>query len=232
MKNGDIAGLAVFQDPYAYIGVKRAGRVKYIIMVNNGTSIDSVEIDNSTIYLRAQADYGTSLASFSYSFDNESFQLFGNKLNMRFNLSVFTGNKFCLFNFATIAIGGFVDFDWFRTDMNIQTDVIPEEDLPSHDIPGTFFLGQNYPNPFNPSTVINYQLKVGSDVQLKVYDLLGTEVAILVNEFKPAGNYSVRLSDFSAQQSSGVYFYTLKAGNPLLGSGQVFIQSKKMILIK
>ncbi len=91
-------------------------------------------------------------------------------------------------------------------------------------LPKHFELEQNYPNPFNPSTVIGYQLASASSVSLKVYDLLGREVVTLVNEYKPAGDYSVQLSAFSARQSSGVYFYTLKAGE--------FLQTKKMVLTK
>jgi hypothetical protein len=58
---------------------------------------------------------GSGTASFSYSLDNRSFVMLGNKLQMKFNLRIFTGNKFCLFNFATIETGGYVDVDWFRT---------------------------------------------------------------------------------------------------------------------
>ena len=115
MKNGDIAGLAVFQDPYAYIGVKQMSGSRYIVMVNNGRTIDSVVINKSTVYLRTIASNSTWKASFEYSFDNKSFTKLGNELSMRFNLSVFTGNKFCLFNYATKETGGFVEFDWFRT---------------------------------------------------------------------------------------------------------------------
>jgi hypothetical protein len=94
--------------------------------------------------------------------------------------------------------------------------------------PTVFYLNQNYPNPFNPNTVINWQLAVGSYVTLKVYDVLGNEVAMLVNEEKSPGSYQV---SFNTQQttnnrqlSSGVYFYQLRAGN--------FVQIKKMILLK
>ena len=88
--------------------------------------------------------------------------------------------------------------------------------------PKEFLLAQNYPNPFNPSTVINYQLPVNSNVTLKVFNALGKEVAELVNEKKEPGTYSV---DFSgANLSSGAYFYRLQAGN--------FIQTKKFILMK
>jgi hypothetical protein len=88
--------------------------------------------------------------------------------------------------------------------------------------PTEFVLSQNYPNPFNPSTVINYELPVNSFVTLKVYDLLGSEVATLVNESKPVGRYSLVFNGSSLK--SGVYFYNLQAGN--------FTETKKFILMK
>jgi hypothetical protein len=89
-----------------------------------------------------------------------------------------------------------------------------------------FYLSQNYPNPFNPSTIINFQLPTGSNVTLKVYDVLGNEVATLVNEEKPAGTYEVDFNTSSIKHhtSSGVYFYQLKAEN--------YIQTKKMLMLK
>lgn len=117
MKDGDIAGLAVFQDPYAFVGIKYNNGKKYIVMVNNGSLIDSTEINSSVVYLRAMAEYGTSKASFAYSLDNNLFNKIGNDLLMQFNLSVFTGNKFCIFNYATKNLGGFVDVDWFRVNL-------------------------------------------------------------------------------------------------------------------
>ena len=89
-------------------------------------------------------------------------------------------------------------------------------------IPNSISLFQNYPNPFNPCTIISYQLAVSSKVILKVYDILGNEVATLVNEEKPAGNYKIEFE--ATNLSSGLYFYQLKSGE--------FVQTKKMILIK
>ncbi|SFP53122.1 glycoside hydrolase family 43 protein [Parafilimonas terrae] len=116
MKDGDIAGLAVFQDPYAYIGVKQNGSSQYIIMVNNGKTIESAAVSASTIYFRTIASNATSLATFEYSTDNKTFKPFGNALAMKFNLKIFTGNKFCLFNYATKMPGGYVDVDWLRVE--------------------------------------------------------------------------------------------------------------------
>lgn len=116
MKEGDIAGLAVFQDPYAFVAVKQTNKSKYIIMVNDGKTIDSVAINRSVVYLRTIASNASKKASFEYSFDNKAFKQLGDELLMRFNLKIFTGNKFCLFNYATKEAGGYVDYDWFRVD--------------------------------------------------------------------------------------------------------------------
>ncbi|GBD86097.1 hypothetical protein BMS3Abin03_00006 [bacterium BMS3Abin03] len=88
--------------------------------------------------------------------------------------------------------------------------------------PMRYGIKQNYPNPFNPSTKINYQLPKRSFVTLKVYDVLGNEVATLVNEEKPVGEYEV---EFNAEGlPSGIYFYQLRAGS--------FVDTKKMLLVK
>lgn len=114
MKDGDVAGLALFQDPYAYIAVKQTGALRYVTMVNNGKPVDSVPLTKSIVYLRAIASNATAKATFEYSIDNKTFKPLGNVLAMRFNLSVFTGNKFCIFTYATKKNGGYVDVDWFR----------------------------------------------------------------------------------------------------------------------
>lgn len=120
MKEGDIAGLSVFQDPYAYIGVKMIGGKKTLIQKNNGTTVSGVTLSRNEIYLRAVANYNTSKASFYYSLDNETYTRLGTDLDMKFDLSVFTGNKFCIFNFATTQTGGYVDIDWFTTEPNFD----------------------------------------------------------------------------------------------------------------
>jgi hypothetical protein len=88
--------------------------------------------------------------------------------------------------------------------------------------PDNYYLNQNYPNPFNPITKISWQSPVGSHQLLKVFDVLGNEVATLVDEYKEAGNYEV---DFNAASlSSGVYFYQLNAGD--------YVKTMKMVLLK
>ncbi len=114
MKDGDVAGLAVFQEPYAFIAVKQENGEKQLVMVNNGEAVASLPLQGITIFLRTSASNGTKKATFEYSLDNKKFKPLGNELEMRFNLSIFTGNKFALFNYATKEPGGYVDFDWFR----------------------------------------------------------------------------------------------------------------------
>jgi hypothetical protein len=105
---------------------------------------------------------------------------------------------------------------------------------PTDPFPETFQLFQNYPNPFNPSTKISWQSTVGSWQTLKVYDVSGNEVAVLVDENKPAGSYEVTFDSHSGKVRnlpagrqglpSGVYFYQLKVGT--------ITQTKSMVLIK
>ena len=81
---------------------------------------------------------------------------------------------------------------------------------------------QNYPNPFNPTTTIQYVISSEQFVSLKIYDILGKEVATLVNSRKAIGNYKVNFN--ASNLTSGVYFYRIQAGN--------FTETKKFILLK
>lgn len=98
--------------------------------------------------------------------------------------------------------------------------------------PDSYSLNQNFPNPFNPSTMISYQLPNSNQVTLKVYDVLGNEIATLINQKQEAGSYTV---EFDAGKfvkgsgiSSGIYFYSLSAR----GGKSEFVQTRKMLLIK
>ena len=85
-----------------------------------------------------------------------------------------------------------------------------------------FSLAQNYPNPFNPSTTISYSIPEQSQVELKVFDVLGREVAMLVNKEQSAGSYKVEFD--GSNLTSGIYFYRIQTG--------YFLQTKKMVLLK
>ncbi|HWA07545.1 MAG TPA: T9SS type A sorting domain-containing protein, partial [Ignavibacteria bacterium] len=91
-----------------------------------------------------------------------------------------------------------------------------------NEIPSAFELNQNYPNPFNPETVISYSIPRAGYTELRVYDILGNEIAELVSDELNAGNYSVNFNPVNL--AGGVYFYTLSSGD--------FIQTRKMVIVK
>ena len=113
-----------------------------------------------------------------------------------------------------------VGSEMYIDDLELSMDVV--SDVEDQTQPLTLQLEQNFPNPFNPSTKIRYQVAENDFVSLKVYDLLGNEVATLVNEVKPAGNYEVKFD--ASSLPSGTYFYKLQAG--------LLVETKKMLLLK
>jgi len=118
---------------------------------------------------------------------------------------------------ATMPKGATAQYYFFTTDVDMGPNAVGDPTFVN-----SFNLEQNYPNPFNPSTKINYTLAERSNVTLKVYDVLGKEVANLVNSSQDAGSHSVNFD--ASNLASGLYIYTLQAGN--------FISSKKMMLLK
>ena len=127
MKNGDFAGLAALQDQYGYVGVKMADGKKCVIMATAPdvpeykTGIPEIEaecvpLDADKLYLKVHFDFTDAIdeAYFYYSLCGNDWVKIGHKLKMSYRLTHFTGYRFALFNFATEATGGHVDFDWFR----------------------------------------------------------------------------------------------------------------------
>lgn len=122
----------------------------------------------------------------------------------------------------TGAEGGFPagDLNWFP---EAKAEWLTTSTDPQIAIPNNFALRQNYPNPFNPSTTISYDISTAANVHIEVYDVLGQKVATLINgDFHSSGSYSITFN--ASNLSSGIYFYTLKAGNVL--------QTRKMTLLK
>lgn len=112
--------------------------------------------------------------------------------------------------------------DAYSTNMINQVQQKYNSGMKSKDVPLLYSLQQNFPNPFNPSTRIDYSIKKGGMVTLKVYDILGTEVATLVSARKNVGNFSVEFD--ASNLPSGIYFYKLTAGS--------FTSAKKLLLLK
>jgi len=96
------------------------------------------------------------------------------------------------------------------------------KDIETETTPEAYSLSQNFPNPFNPNTTIRYEIPVAGVVTIKLYDLLGREVRVLVNEHKPPGRYQVTFD--AGTLASGVYYYRLDAGG--------FHSVKKLVLIR
>jgi bacillolysin len=119
-------------------------------------------------------------------------------------------------NDTQVILGAVFPVDFTIGSRPVSVDILPQIE------PTEFTLSQNYPNPFNPTTVISWQQPVSGHVSLKIYDILGNEVATLVDEEKSTGSYKVTFE--GSHLSSGVYFYKIQTGS--------FNQIRKMILIK
>jgi hypothetical protein len=150
-----------------------------------------------------------------------SFNLTTNKQTFKDSMTVDSTDSSVKIAFAigTLANG---DEIWFDAVSMLKANSTSVEFNQIRTVPANYHLLQNYPNPFNPTTVIAYELPVASHAILKIYDIVGRDVATLVNEKKEAGRYDVRFD--ASRFASGIYFYKLQAGN--------FSSLKKLVLVK
>jgi beta-xylosidase len=120
MKDGDYAGLVAFQKKYGFVGVKRVGDAWSIIMIsarsNNPEEVAHIPVTQKTVFLRIDCDFKdrADKAYFYYSLNGKNWSSIGEPLHMVYDIPHFMGYRFGLFNFATKAAGGFVDFDFYR----------------------------------------------------------------------------------------------------------------------
>ena len=164
--------------------------------------------DNSGINMRVETQDGT---HDYHNFWDATLEGKGTRISVGDKFTELIGIMFYSFNNYKLVPRTNNDFVGYSTDVEEQV------------IPTQFSLEQNYPNPFNPSTVIRFQLPAVSFITLKVFDILGREVATLVNEQKSAGSYEVKFN--ASSLGSGVYFYMLSSSNG-------FSTAKKMLLLK
>ena len=222
--------------------------------INTSPLICDIDGDTTTVemvvkttdYIFAIHNDTTTVSGFPYFIDDENqsgtygpsplIDDFDNDGNVEYVFASITG-KIHYFDMQFSYNKNFEFWNSYKHDMQNSGSILPIEiftdvNESNYATPAEFELMQNYPNPFNPSTKIKFTIpQVGTrdrvSIQLLVYDVLGNEVAALVNEEKPAGNYEVEFnsqSGFVRNLVSGVYFYQLRAGD--------FIQTKKMILLK
>ncbi len=169
----------------------------------NGVNVNDVKIELSV-------DNGTSWSAIIESTPNTGFYTW--------NVSAPDSSDECLIRITNVANGEVFDV----SDAAFTIDIITTIEEVISGIPEEFDLAQNYPNPFNPYTTIVYSVPELSKVNIKIYDLTGSEVLTLVDEIKEPGNYKLT---FNAQSlSSGIYFYQMKAGE--------FISVRKMSILK
>jgi hypothetical protein len=160
----------------------------------NADSSEQIKYDFDIVVLRDDSDLGYNIFTFGGDRETFDFMDFTNYLN--------------------------VDSDVWRYYLPDQPTAVDDET--GQTIPNKFTLNQNYPNPFNPTTTISYSIPKQEIVKIILYNALGEELAILVNEVKQTGNYNVELN--ATTLTSGIYFYRLQAGD--------FFETKKMILLK
>jgi hypothetical protein len=132
MKDGDVAGLAAFQENYGFVGVKMCGESTFIVMVNGHSEslqeVERIPLIQDRIYFKVDLDYKDRIdqAHFYYSLNGVAWKAIGNTLHMAYTLPHFMGYRFALFNYATKTTDGFVDFDYFRVNDQITGTDLPE----------------------------------------------------------------------------------------------------------
>lgn len=142
----------------------------------------------------------------------------GTSSDVAMDIAVTPNNKVLITGFSELVIDNTANMSYIST-MAIDWG---SELLTTNNTPGSYTLHQNYPNPFNPSTTIKFDLATGNNVKLAIYDILGRENAVLVNQYLTAGSYSINFTN--SNLASGIYFYRLSAGS--------FTDIKKMTLVK
>lgn len=208
----------------------------FVDMMNaNGNWTDNSAFNTICTYSTTQLDTRLDMVLVSPAImsqggiDYKEFKIFGND-GAHFNSNVNYGTNAWFSSDATLGSAVLNSSDHLPVYVDLYVGVAPNAVTDHSDLPKQYELGQNYPNPFNPTTTIRFTLPTSEtrhasslqQITLKVYDLIGREVATLVNDTRSAGTYSVKFD--AANLSSGIYYYQLKAAD--------YIQTKKMVLLK
>ncbi len=224
LESGDNSSSPNNDRGYGLISAKKAVSYPNLSLSGGIYQINKIFIDPNTV--------NTSSVQINYKIGSGSFQTAAMNYdgNIKFNFQLPpTANGTSIEFYFTYQnnIGsvrepaGTNNYKLFYGNLNINnlTSVDSQDELPYQ-----FNLSQNYPNPFNPETIVNFDVPYTSRVSLKIYDLLGREVANLFDEVKQPGSYKASISALKLGLSSGVYFYSLKSDR--------YAVTKKMVLIK
>lgn len=204
-------GLGNGEDRSASIGIIRNSDNSKSIVVTGKSWGVSDNYDYATIRYNSSNGVQSQLNRYSFT---------GNSNDIAKDVAVSPNNKVFITGFSQLIIDGPQAPSYISTlmlDWGASSELITENNTPK-----SFELQQNYPNPFNPSTTIRFVLSEAGSVKLAVYDMLGRENTVLINQHLEAGSYSFSFS--GSNLSSGIYFYELKAGS--------YRDIKKMTLVK
>ncbi len=205
-------------DNYLYVGTNNFGLFRVVIGENDWYRLDyGIPYYATVRYLtnyKTNLLVGTEYTGLYVSYDDgNTFQMLNEGFPNNPSVRAVVYSENALFAGLT---GGV-----YKAEINGSFESITDANF-EIETPTEFTLTQNYPNPFNPSTTISFSLPTAQNVTLKVYDILGKEVATLVNEDLRSGNYSRQFD--ASNLASGMYVYSLKAGN--------YTETKKMLLMK
>lgn len=195
----------------------------YDITAPELVSASLLDSDNLELEFTEALDSTSALNISNYSINN-GINILGISISTTQNIIILNTTSHTVGDQYTITVNNVLDLSGNlisgihnTVDYTGQPSGIEDEKVPTE-----FLLSQNYPNPFNPSTRISWQSPIGSHQTLTVYDVLGNEVATLVDEFKPAGSYEIEFN--SDNLASGVYIYRLQTDG--------FTETKKMVLLR
>ncbi|HWA07797.1 MAG TPA: SBBP repeat-containing protein [Ignavibacteria bacterium] len=182
---------------------------------SNSVVVTGKSWGTSDTYDYATVRYNTSTGTQNqvniYSFTGTSYDI-------AMDIAVTPTNKVIITGFSELVIDNAVNMSYMSTtSLDFSSELTT-----ANNTPVSYSLHQNYPNPFNPSTTIKFDLAAGNNVKLAVYDMLGRENSVLVNQYLSAGSYTINFTN--SNLASGIYFYRLTAGS--------FTDIKKMTLVK
>lgn len=194
-----------FEDKvYYYNSYLQTDRIIYDFTLQEGDTVAVFPTENDTLIItlvsiRYKNIFGLNRKQWSFLYDtvpyidDEVCYTITDSIGLTSAINIWVRDTLC---------GAIIDGRLFGTIVSVDND---------QTLPHVFYLGQNFPNPFNPSTKINWQVPVSSWQTLKVYDILGNEIATLFDEYEPAGSYEVEWN--ASNYPSGVYFYQLQTEN-------------------